>query len=275
MKVDVNLIDPNPEQPRVDFDPDELAGLAQSIARLGVINPVVVYQEGERYVLVDGERRLRAAIMAGLTEIPVSVRLPDQDDHTRLALALAANLQRDDLNPIEEARAYRRMVDEFGMKQTEISELTGKAQSVISMKLSLLELDEPIQNLIASGAFTGDWVICKALLDIPDAELRISLARRYAMRKSSKSHILSGLRRVGEGRQRRTKLINRDAGPALYVAQNRGMETGKLANLDQATVEQAVVKTCRECPLVDVASESTCRECPLVQFLANLRGKDE
>ena len=117
MEIDVNLIDPNPEQPRVDFDPDELAGLAQSIAEVGVINPVVVYPEGERYVLVDGERRWRASILAGLSKIPVSMRLQDELKETKLALALIANLQRQDLNPIEEARAYRRLADEFGMKQ--------------------------------------------------------------------------------------------------------------------------------------------------------------
>lgn len=276
MEIDVNLIDPNPEQPRVDFDPDELAGLAQSIAEVGVINPVVVYPEGERYVLVDGERRWRASILAGLSKIPVSMRLQDELKETKLALALIANLQRQDLNPIEEARAYRRLADEFGMKQKEISSMTGKSQSVISMRKGLLELDAPIQELIASGAFTSDWAVCKALLDIPDAELRISLVRRYAMRKSNKTNILSGLRRVGEGRQRRTKLIDRNAGPALHVAERQGAVVGQLVGLDsirldQTTVEQAVVKTCQDCPLVDMASESTCRECPLVEFLKNLR----
>jgi ParB family chromosome partitioning protein len=279
-KVDVNLIDPNPEQPRVDFDPDELAGLAQSIAEVGVINPVVVYQEGDRYILLDGERRLRASIMAGLAEIPVSVRPRDEGKEKKLGLALIANLQRDDLNPIEEARAYRRLADEFGMNGKEISSMTGKSGSYISERLNLLKLDAPIQELVASRAFTSNPSICRALLDIQDPELRISLARRYAVRNSANHVILKGLRMASAGTQKPKRIIAGGDGPALYVAERQGAVVGQLVGLDsirldQATVEQAVIKTCQDCPLVDMASESTCRECPLVEFLKNMRRVQE
>src|SRR5581483_2847270 len=134
--VAVERIDPNPEQPRRHFDEDALATLADSIARHGLLQPLVVRRSGDRFELIAGERRLRASQRAGLARVPVIVR--DTPASERFELALIENLQREDLTPLEEAEAYQRLIDDYGLTQDEVATRVGKSRPTVTNALRLL-----------------------------------------------------------------------------------------------------------------------------------------
>src|SRR3954471_12889352 len=149
-EVPVDLIDPNPRQPRKDFDGAGLAELAESITARGVLQPIVVRgMAGGRYELVAGERRLRATRIAGMDSIPAMVR--DADDWERLDLALAENMAREDLNPVEEARACAMLVDDLGLTKGEVGRRVGRSRVAISNLIRLLDLPEEALELIEGG----------------------------------------------------------------------------------------------------------------------------
>lgn len=167
---------PNRFQPRRDFDPETLAELASSIRTQGLVQPIVVTPESDgRYTIVAGERRWRAAQQAGLEQVPVVVR-EVRDDRHLLELALVENLQRTDLNPIEEALAYQALQDEFGLGQEEIATRVGKGRPTISNSLRLLNLPEKIQELLRSGRLTAGQA--RPLLALGKAADRVALAER-------------------------------------------------------------------------------------------------
>lgn len=150
--IPTGRIKPNPYQPRRTFDADELASLTASVAEHGIIQPILVTEIVDGYQLVAGERRLRAAIAAGLERIPAVVRqLADRD---QLELALVENLQRSDLDPVEAALAYRQLIDEFGLSQDEIAERVSRARSTIANTLRLLDLAPSVQAAIVDGRLT-------------------------------------------------------------------------------------------------------------------------
>jgi len=151
--VPISQLRPNPNQPRKDFNPDSLAELAQSIKQKGIIQPVLVEDTGDGFLIIAGERRYRAAQMAGLTEIPVLVREFSDDD--KLEIALIENLQREDLNPIEEAIAYKRLLDEKGLNQDEVADRVGKNRSTVANSLRLLKLPQDMQNSLAKGEISA------------------------------------------------------------------------------------------------------------------------
>jgi len=165
----VSSLEPGPFQPRIAMDPEALASLTESIRRQGVLQPVLARPHPERlgaYQIIGGERRWRAAQAAGLHEIPVLVRaLSDMD---AMAAALVENLQRDDLNPIEEAEGYRRLADEFGMTQERLSETLGRTRSYIANTLRLLHLPAPVRAQVANGALSAGHA--RALLSHADPE---------------------------------------------------------------------------------------------------------
>src|SRR3972149_4394164 len=179
--IPIEAILPNPEQPRREFAQASLEELADSIRGHGVLQPILVERAGSAFILVDGERRWRAAKLAGLTEIPALVEEKAYNDtRSLLVKAMVANVQREDLNPIEEARAYQRMRMEFGMSQLEMSRKVGKSLARVHGRLKLLELEEPIQQLIGRGELYSDSNLARALLEIPRAEARAELARKLA-----------------------------------------------------------------------------------------------
>lgn len=158
-------IKPNPFQPREDFDPQSIEELARSIKEKGVIQPLLVRRRGDNYELIAGERRLRAATSLGLKEIPIIVReVSDQDS---LELALIENIQRESLNPIEEAHAYQHLMDKFKITQEKISEAVGKARVTIANTLRLLKLPHEIQDEMKKGRIS--FAHGRALLEIDDA----------------------------------------------------------------------------------------------------------
>jgi len=163
--VQFGQIKPNPFQPREDFDPQSIEELAQSIKEKGVIQPLLVRRRGDNYELIAGERRLRAANSLGLKEIPIIVR--DVSDQDSLELALIENIQREGLNPIEEAHAYQHLIDKFQVTQEKISEVLGKARVSVTNTLRLLKLPHEIQEEMKKGRIS--FAHGRALLEIEDA----------------------------------------------------------------------------------------------------------
>ena len=153
LNLEIRLIDPNREQPRRDFDEEALQELAASIQAVGVIQPIIVCREGERYTIVAGERRYRAARLAGLEQIPAIVR--DWEKQTRLEAALIENLQRDDLNPVEEAMGVKKLMEETGLTQEQAAQRLGKSRPAVANLLRLLTLPESVIRMLREGKLTA------------------------------------------------------------------------------------------------------------------------
>lgn len=172
--IDIDLIEPSPFQPRTHFGQEALAELAQSIQVSGIIQPLVLRRVGTRYQLLAGERRWRAAQRAGLSRVPAVIR--EVSDESALEITLVENIQREDLNPIEEARAYERLMTEFHLTQEEVAAKTGKDRATIGNATRLLRLEKPILDLIEDGRLSAGHG--RALLAIAEPQLRLSLAQR-------------------------------------------------------------------------------------------------
>lgn len=175
-QADIDLIDPSPFQPRSRFREEPLEELARSIRVSGIVQPLVVRRIGNRFQLIAGERRWRAAQRAELSRIPVIIR--DVPEEKALEMTLVENLQREDLNPLEQARAFQRLTDEFNLTQEQVADRTGKDRATIANAVRLLKLEEPIQDLLEDGKLTAGHG--RALLAIADAKTRLNLARRIA-----------------------------------------------------------------------------------------------
>jgi ParB family chromosome partitioning protein len=205
-------VEPHPEQPRRHFDEQALNELAESIGQRGVIQPIIVRPLGEgRYQLVAGERRWRAAQRAQLHEIPALVRALDERD--AMALALIENIQRADLNPVEEARAYRRLAELDDLPQTEIARLVGKSRSHVANMQRLLELPEAVLDHLAAGRL--DMGHARALIGHPEA---VSLAERAVAERLSVREVEKLVRREKTGGTRRQAREPRDVAQDADIA---------------------------------------------------------
>ena len=181
LDVDSDLLQPNRFQPRTQMDDERIEELARSIRSHGIIQPIVVRRAGDRYEIVAGERRWRASQRAGLLKVPVVVR--DVPEDRMLAAALIENIQREDLNPIEEAHAYRRLADEFHLTQEQIAEAVGKDRSSVANMLRLLKLPVEVRESLAAGVLTMGHA--RALAGISDEALLLRLARDVIARQLS------------------------------------------------------------------------------------------
>ncbi len=170
--VSIEDIFPNPNQPRTHFNETELEELSESIREHGVLQPLLVRKKGKRYEIIAGERRYQASKIAGLKELPVIVK--DVDDKAVMELALIENLQRSDLNPIEEARGYKQLIKASGMTQEALSKAVSKSRSTITNSLRLLDLPEAVQEYLYDGKLTAGHA--RAILAVPFEEQRIKLA---------------------------------------------------------------------------------------------------
>lgn len=173
-KLPIEDIVPNPNQPRIHFNETELRELSESIQEHGVLQPLLVRKHGNGYEIIAGERRYQASKLAGLEELPVIIK--DVNDEQMLALALIENLQRSDLNPVEEAKGYRQLIDASGMTQEALSKAVSKSRSAITNSLRLLDLPEVVQQMIFEGKLTAGHA--RAILAIPYEEARIKLAEK-------------------------------------------------------------------------------------------------
>lgn len=171
-KVPIDKINPNPNQPRTHFNETLLNELADSIRENGVLQPLLVRKKGKGYEIIAGERRYQASKIAGLEELPVIVK--EVDDQKMLELALIENLQRSDLNPIEEAKGYRQLIKASGMTQEALSKAVSKSRSSITNSLRLLDLPEPVQQYLFDGRLTAGHA--RAILAVPYEEQRVKLA---------------------------------------------------------------------------------------------------
>ncbi|HHV45145.1 MAG TPA: ParB/RepB/Spo0J family partition protein [Firmicutes bacterium] len=178
-EISIEEIVPNPYQPRIDFDEEKLQGLAESIRQHGVMQPIVVTKGESGYVLVVGERRWRAAQLAGLKRIPAIIQ--EVDDRKMMEWALIENVQREDLNPLEEARAYERLIEEFGLTQQEVADAVGKGRSTITNMLRILQTTPFVQGLVAKEVISVGHA--KALAGIADPSLQDTMAR-YVVKRS-------------------------------------------------------------------------------------------
>lgn len=170
--LNINRIEPNKNQPRKNFDEDALQELADSIKQFGIIEPLVVVKRKGYYELIAGERRWRAARLAGLKEVPVVIK--DYDEQQVVEIALIENIQREDLNPIEEALAYERLVQEFNLTQDEVAEKVSKSRTTITNALRLLKLAEPVQQMLIDDMLSTGHV--RTLVTITDPDLQYETA---------------------------------------------------------------------------------------------------
>lgn len=200
-EVRLDDITPNPYQPRKEFNEEKLAELASSIREYGLLQPLVVKPVGDRFLLIAGERRWRASRMAGLTTVPVVVN--DADDRSLMAIALVENLQREDLNPLEAALAYRRLIDEFQLTQEEVAARVGKSRPAVSNTLRLLTLPEAVQTAVASGDLSEGHA--RALLGLSNESDVLSLWEQIREQGLSVRATEQLVRRVVRGVSRETK----------------------------------------------------------------------
>ena len=179
--VRISEVEPNRDQPRKYFDDEKLEELSESIKTYGILQPILVQKKDGYYEIIAGERRWRAALKAGLKEIPVIIR--EYTDKEILELSLIENIQREDLNPIEEAEAYKRLIDEFGMSQEEMAKRVSKSRSAVANSLRLLKLDGEVRKMLVDGQLSMGHA--RALLPLEIAEEQIEVARKVADRKMS------------------------------------------------------------------------------------------
>jgi ParB family chromosome partitioning protein len=181
LKLAIESIERDSAQPRKAFDEEKLRELAHSIKAQGILQPVLVRKDGGRYRLIAGERRWRAAQLAGLKEIPALVR--EVTESEAFELALVENLQRSDLNPVEEALGYRRLMDEFGLTQEQVSQRVGKERSTVANALRLLGLPSDVKDMLADGALNMGHA--RALLGLSSSGQILELARKVSLQKLS------------------------------------------------------------------------------------------
>jgi len=179
LQVDIDLLDPSPYQPRTRFEETALEELAQSVRSTGIIQSLIARRVGARYQLIAGERRWRAAQRAGLLRVPVVLR--DVGDEEALELSLVENLQREDLNPVEQARAFQRLMEQFHLTQDEVAARTGKDRATVANSVRLLTLSETFLEWIEEGKITAGHG--RALLAVEDPKLRLDLAMKASRGK--------------------------------------------------------------------------------------------
>ncbi len=211
ISVSVDEVDANPFQPRKRFDDERLKELAESIRTDGVLQPVVVRRKGTAYELIMGERRLQAARLAGVTTIPVVVR--EIRDADALRLAIVENIQRENLNAIEEAQAYRRLISEFGMSQADVAGMVSKDRSSVANTLRLLNLPDDVQRMVEEGILAGGHA--RALLSLPTQKEQLALARRIAEQTLSVRQVEA---EVGLTRVKKSNAARRHKEKPAYLA---------------------------------------------------------
>lgn len=193
-KLGINQIEPNREQPRKRFEEDSLQELADSIRQFGVLQPLVVQERENYYEIIAGERRWRAAKIAGLKEVPVVIR--KMSDQEIVETSLIENIQRENLNPMEEAAAYKRLLNEFHLKQEEIAERVSKSRTTITNSMRLLNLDERVQQMVVEEMLSTGHA--RALLTIEDPDLQFQTANKIYNEKLSVREVEKLVKRIGK-----------------------------------------------------------------------------
>lgn len=207
IKIRLSKIEPNREQPRKDFNEEQLNELADSIRQYGVLQPLLVQRKGDIFEIIAGERRWRAAKLAGLKEVPVVIR--EYTEQQAVEIALIENVQREDLNPIEEAIAYQRLMKEFHLKQEEIAERVSKNRSTITNSMRLLNLAQEVQQMLIDNQISSGHA--RALLSLEDKELQIELAKRIVREQMSVRDVEKAVKQAGKVKKENQKKQEEEA----------------------------------------------------------------
>lgn len=277
--LSVDLIDPNPDQPRKEFSEEDMESLADSIGTYGVMNPIAVKgpTEAGRYILIDGERRLRASKMAEKKTVPAAIHASIDPDVDSLMLAVITNLQRVDLNPIEEGAAYKRLLD-MGYTVAAICRMVGKSYPTVDMRLKLLQFEPAIQDQYSAGRLPLDNKAISALQILPD-NIRIKAAMKFAASGATARQIESTCSRLINTknlfRYTPNKKFDRKAIPSIELSGARPIpaftvlsERGKMPAWN--LIEEAARGTCDDCLIRDSASLENCKDCGAVDLLSRL-----
>jgi ParB family chromosome partitioning protein len=286
--IPVERIIANPNQPRTTFDDQSIRELADSIAQNELLQPILVEDNQDGYyTLVGGERRLRAFKLLKRASIPAIVREKSNHGGRELLIhAVIENVQREDMNALDEAEAYQRMHTEFKMGWDEIAKRTGKHPASIQHRTILLKLDKDIQQMIRAGRLTAIADVARALLCIPETRARINMATKIvearmtikqavASAKSYAAIIRSTRIEIGTAESPAMRLAQRSTRQAIDEKQApAGWDALKQAGKvpPWVLVADSVTNTCRGCSLSEHANESVCRDCPMVDFLKALIG---
>ncbi len=218
LEVKVSEIEPNRDQPRKVFDEAQLQELADSVQKYGVLQPLLVQKKGESYEIIAGERRWRAAKLAGLKTVPVVIR--EYSPQQTMEIALIENVQRENLNPIEEAQAYQRLMQEFSLKQEEIAERVSKNRTTITNTMRLLNLTPEVQTMLIEGRISSGHA--RALLGVSDPGQQLELAKRVEREKLSVRETEKAVKMLGKERKEKQKPeINEAVELAFQDMENR------------------------------------------------------
>ena len=211
MMVKISKVEPNREQPRKKFDEDSLLELSESIKQYGVLQPLLVSDKKDYYEIIAGERRWRAAKLAGIKEIPIIIR--EFSNQETVEISLIENIQREDLNPVEEAMAYKRLIDEFHLKQDEIAERVSKSRTAVTNSLRLLKLDPRVQNMVIEEMITAGHA--RAILGISDPDTQEMVASKVFDHKLSVRETEELVRKILNPSKKKEKVSN-TAEDAVY-----------------------------------------------------------
>jgi ParB family chromosome partitioning protein len=285
--IPVTKISPNPNQPRTVFDHESLAELAQSIAENDLLQPVPVEDNGDgTYTLVGGERRWRAFQRLGREFIPADIRAKSNHGGRELLIyALIENLQRVDMNPVDEGEAYQRLATEYGMTQAEIGIKVGKGQAIVSHRMQFARLDDETKQLYRHGRLPADTELVRLLLQM-DAPKRAQVAHKMAEKRMTGRQAIGMLKRLQAMQSAGRVHLDGAQSPAMRLAQRKSghdfdekrppsgwnalRQVGKVP--PWASVTESVTTACQACAMASAANEAICGECPLVDFLDKLVG---
>lgn len=220
VELSIELVEPNPDQPRTNFDKNKLQELAHSIKDQGVLQPIVVRKKGDRYQIIAGERRWQASRIAGVKTIPATVI--EANDSKALELALIENIQRDDLNPIEEAYAYKRLMDKLNYTQAELAKAVAKGRSTVANAIRLLDLPEKAQEAMFNGLITAGHA--RAVLSVPSAKGRDKLTEKIIEEKLTVREAESLARLLSIDPASRAKASNTKNIPPVYSAMAKSLK---------------------------------------------------
>ena len=219
--VNINKVEPNREQPRKNFDEDSLVDLSESIKQVGVLQPLLVLDKKDYYEIIAGERRWRAAKLAGLKEVPV--RIMNLTDQEVVEISLIENIQRENLNPIEEAIAYKRLLTEFNLKQDEVAERVSKSRTAVTNAMRLLKLSEKVQQMLIDEMITAGHA--RAILSIADKEKQESIAMKVFDEKLSVRETEALVKRMLEPPKTAKKSKFSSAEDAIYESLEEKMKS--------------------------------------------------
>ncbi|MEW4411746.1 ParB/RepB/Spo0J family partition protein [Clostridium sp. AN503] len=219
--VKLSKIEPNRDQPRKDFNEEQLQELADSIKKYGVLQPLLVQKKESGFEIVAGERRWRAAKLAGLKEVPVVIR--EYSPQQAMEIALIENVQREDLNPIEEALAYQRLMQEFQLKQEEIAERVSKNRSTITNSMRLLNLTPEVRQMLVENRITSGHA--RALLGVEDPKLQLELAQKIEQNRLSVREVEKAVKLLGKEKKEKKKKPNDEALELIFRDLEERMKT--------------------------------------------------